>query len=235
MKNSLRMAALTLAAVGMQQSAQAFTYNATDVFLVFHNETAKKDMLVDIGDIGHYNKKDGSQINISSYYNATDFASIGPVAQVTWGAYSFDGTSTLFSTAAPGAATARASAQGAAGAVVGGIADGSVYPVGGGATYTGTAVVTQYSTNDSSFTGALAVNGMSSSFGLAANRDVVVGAGSSAANFYQFDPQTAGNKLGTFQLDGAGAMTFQAVPEPGTYALLGLGALGMYFFRRIRK
>ncbi|EEF58446.1 PEP-CTERM sorting domain-containing protein [Pedosphaera parvula] len=41
--------------------------------------------------------------------------------------------------------------------------------------------------------------------------------------------------LGFFDLNGQGALTFTAVPEPSVYALIGVGFLSLFFFRQRRS
>lgn len=239
MTGSLRIAALALAAVGVQQSAQAFTYNANDVFLVVQNSTTKMDMLVDIGPISNFNKKDGVAFNINTY-NSTDFASVGSAANVNWGVFSYASSgSVLYSTAAANPGAVLTSAQTSAKVTMGGIADGGVTPTGPVA-YNTSSLVTQTNANSSAFTAIVATGG-GSSFNMGTSRDIMQGAGgNSTAELYQFPTGVNASQrtpvdLGTFSMNNSGALSFQAVPEPGTYALLGMGALGMYFFRRIRK
>jgi hypothetical protein len=59
---------------------------------------------------------------------------------------------------------------------------------------------------------------------------------SSTLALYYFDVSATKNTLatlvGTFTLDDDGTLTFTAVPEPSTYAMLGLGALALLRFAR---
>ena len=52
--------------------------------------------------------------------------------------------------------------------------------------------------------------------------------------FYQID-NTTSKDLGNFKLSDSGALTFQAVPEPSTYAMLTMGGLGVLGMLRRRR
>jgi len=71
------------------------------------------------------------------------------------------------------------------------------------------------------------------------------GATDSTLDFYEVVPNTTKNShngsttdLGTFTLDSSGDLIFTsaaAVPEPSTYAMVGLGAMSLLGFRRFRR
>ena len=69
-----------------------------------------------------------------------------------------------------------------------------------------------------------------------------IGATNSQLDLYELLPTNSGGsgqgtELGSFTLDSSGDLSFTsaAVPEPSTYAAIGLGAAFLLFFRRSRK
>jgi PEP-CTERM motif len=56
------------------------------------------------------------------------------------------------------------------------------------------------------------------------------------SDLYEVRPGTGDSiYLGYFDLNSAGILTFTAVPEPSTYALMGFGILSLWFFRQRRS
>jgi hypothetical protein len=65
-----------------------------------------------------------------------------------------------------------------------------------------------------------------------------IGPTTSVLDLYELKPGSgSGTDLGSFNLDSAGNLDFTsaAVPEPSTYAAIGMGAAFLLFFRRTRK
>ncbi|MGB8353938.1 MAG: PEP-CTERM sorting domain-containing protein [Chthoniobacteraceae bacterium] len=91
----------------------------------------------------------------------------------------------------------------------------------------------------SSYTSAEGSN--TNSFGLGQSVDGQLGGSSGAQvlDLYQIVGGGADTLLGTFTIASTGptnaTVTFTAVPEPSTYAMLGLGAFGLYFLARRKR
>jgi hypothetical protein len=59
--------------------------------------------------------------------------------------------------------------------------------------------------------------------------------GSGVSALYQFDPGTQGTLLGNFSLDNSGNLTYNPVPEPSTWVMLGTGLMTLIAIRRSRR
>jgi len=64
----------------------------------------------------------------------------------------------------------------------------------------------------------------------------VTNSGATSADLYYLAPGSgAGTDRGTFSLDSSGVLTFGTVPEPSTYALAAIGAVGLALIARRRR
>ena len=66
-------------------------------------------------------------------------------------------------------------------------------------------------------------------------------AGAGVSDLYQSDPKAnsfdskLATYLGNFSLDNSGSLTFNPVPEPATWSLLGAGVMSLLAARRFRR
>lgn len=256
------MGSLALAAVGAQ--AQFNSYNPNDLFLVFRKDGANKDLVVNVGSISLYNKMDGASFTISQYTGSQLNNAFANLNDVYWGAWGWNPSSTadgiadrtLWATRARAdinvAATPfdRASAATQQNAITEMKArndNAKGYGINNPAdsvTNTASAVLIPNSdpeavtTYVNGSTGQLDFNGRLTDTVENKTSATFSSGGTARSDLFEMTPNSgggAGTALGKFTLNSDGTLQYQAVPEPGTYALFGLGALGMYLFRRARK
>jgi hypothetical protein len=73
-------------------------------------------------------------------------------------------------------------------------------------------------------------------FNTSVENGVNTAGGPVTANLYEDVPgANSPEELGTFSLSSAGELTYQAIPEPSTYLLMGMGTLALMFWARRRK
>jgi hypothetical protein len=63
----------------------------------------------------------------------------------------------------------------------------------------------------------------------------VLNNGAGVSDLYQSDPSSRATYLGDFSLNSSGTLTYNSVPEPSAWAMLGSGALALLALRRRRK
>ena len=243
-----KLAALTAAGVLWSLNASAqFSYNNSDLLLGFRTPGGTSDLLVDIGSVSLYtgattpitisgNYYTSSQLtdaglNLNNLYFAV-FGDVSPGYPATYGPYNtlwVAQTSTQL-----GFSRSRIESIGAGGNFLG----ATTSP---GADNTATAIVTSDSfsqSGDNSYAAGMGPNGnFQGNFGsnnnIENNTPLSFTSGSIISDLYEMRPNQDGLLLGQFVLTSDGALTFNPVPEPTTWATLGLGLLGLAGWRRI--
>ena len=245
-------ALLTLAGLALSGSpAQAaLVYSAGDLFLGFRGTGDSSDYLVNIGNVSQFaSLSPGSTVSVntggsisgdlSTAFSAGWFSRTDVFWSITGTTY--DGTSNLVSTLYATRARSNASVQSTP--WTGRSNSGQIESVSllqslaGKYVRDGTAAGTSKATfQDSTANNSYAkLTSASSDFAIGGS---VEGKPSAVLDFYRIDPVDSqpASYLGYFTIDGSGAVTFTAVPEPSTVVLLGVsGALTMIFVRRRLK
>ncbi len=247
----------------LNASAQ-FSYNNSDLLLGFRTPGGTSDLLVDIGSVSLYTGATGPIAISGNYYTASQltdaglslnnlyfsvFGDVSPGYPTTYGPYN-----TLWVTApesVPGTLTTPWAAQTSAQLAT---SRSRIESIGAGGTFLGattspgsdntaTAIVTSDSfsqSGDTSYAIGIGPNGnFQGNFGSNNNiENSTPGSftsGSVISDLYEMRPNQGGLLLGEFVLTSNGALTFNPVPEPTTWATLGLGLLGLAGWRRILR
>jgi hypothetical protein len=241
--------------------AQTFTYTPRDLILSLRQTSgtgSATDVAINLGPASQYygGLGSGSPVDLTSYYNPADLQSTYGVslANVSWsiagGVATGDGgdpsvpVSTLWVTRGrldPDVQSVpwqdkSAFSQGGTAARIIGIANGAVS--------VGTALSSTYATvpdadtqSYHSYVGASLGNYGGTFQGNVENSTGATG-GLTRSDLYEMRP-AAGNPnatyLGYFELGPSGALTFTAVPEPGTWAMVGLAGLMPFGVQRFRR
>lgn len=214
MKNLLSAAVLTVAALGLAASAQAQTFNATfgngDLLAGFAGDTT--DYIYDLGTAANLFPGETWQLTTSA---STQFGVIGAIKTGI--------NYTIFAT------SSDAGENGWVQSGQGQTARGNILTLGASLS-NGTATPTPSDTASWSFQTAQPANTPGSSFqNNYFNPNVAIS--STAYLFNNVNGTTT--PVGSFTYDaGAATLTFQPVPEPGTFALIGLGGLAALALRR---
>lgn len=254
---SLLLCAAGMAFMTPVIEAQTFTYAPRDLILSLRQSGNATDVAINLGPASQYygGLGGGAPVDLTSRYNPADLQSTYGVglANVSWsvaGAVAAgDGgdasvpTSTLWLTRGRDPLTPdiqstpwqdkSSFSQGGTGARVVGIANGAVS--------VGTAISSSYATvadaNSQSYhTYVTDLGNYQNTF--QGNVENNTTTGSTRTDLYELRP-AAGNPsatyLGYFELNSSGALTFTAVPEPGTWAMIGLGGLMLFGLQRFRR
>jgi hypothetical protein len=259
--NLYKSAVLSAVAAGSLWSLNAsaqLSYNQGDLLLGMRSPTATSDLIVDIGPASQYVSATGPITVSGTYYTGAQFTASGiDFNNLYFSVFGDTAGNTLWATAnAPLAEHTSYSQSFAAGqfeAIAQGGADaGSWYAA--NAANSASAVITPngFSTGggtDLSYTlGVLDPNSGAANFQyFGAVNEANTTAGFSAGisplylNLYELDPysnnttQPPGNQLGYFELDPNGTLTYDPVPEPGTWVMFGAGMLALGANRRFRR
>lgn len=256
MKKHPILAALFVGAtlLGSPSAGAALVYNPGDIFLGFRGTGNSESYLVNVGNVAQFaNLSPGTSITVNTGGNialdlTTAFgANWNARSDVFWSltGTTFNGspdlTATLYATRARTNANTQSvpwrgrsnSGQTESVSLLQALA--GKYVTEGVATANSTKATFQDATSDNSY-----------AFFTLQNSDFAIGGsvegsfGNSTAgsvlDFYRIDPvdDQAAVYLGRFTINDTGAITFTAVPEPSTVALLGLSVAGLFLFLRRR-
>lgn len=238
--------ALTLAS---QAAKATLVYTSGDLFLGFKGTGDAQDYLVDIGNVSQFSSLSAGSsvtVNTGGSISADLVTAFGSSwfsdGSVFWSitGTTYDGVSNLTSTLYATRARSNASVQSQP--WVGRSNSGQVESVtllqelAGKYVQDGTAAGTSKAT----FQDATADNTYAKL--TSANNDFAIGGSvkgktSAVLDFYRIDPvdSQAATYLGSFTIGSNGVVTFTAVPEPSTVALLGLSASAFLIFARRRS
>ncbi len=242
----LGAAALLLAG---HSARAALTYTAGDLFLGFKAAGADQDYLVNIGNVSQFSSL-GAGSTVTVITGGSISADLGTAFGSSWFSsgsvfWSITGTTyngttnlvpTLYATRARSISGAQSTPW------VGSASSNQVESVSllqalaGKYAQDGTAAgaskaTFQDSASDNSYAKLTAAT---SDFSIGGS---VEGSTSRTLDFYRIDPvnDQAAAYLGYFTINGSGVVTFTAVPEPSTVALLGLSATAFLIFVRRRS
>ena len=243
--------------LGLVASSQAqFTYNAGDMFVGFR-EAGMPDLVVNIGQTSMYQTLSGISFTVPGGVTAALSATYGAnLNGLYWSVFSYQASdNTLFTSSARSDVTIQTSAPSSLSSSGQGIVRAYMHSILNGATSPSATALTSSqaqipnSLNQSgelSYTIGVQVPGSTTQSGNFRNSWVPVEnytgtsfTGTSVSDLYQNAPgnplTTVGSYLGNFSLDSSGKFTFNPVPEPGTWAMLGAGLVGLLAFRRLGR
>lgn len=242
-------------------AAHAVTYNDGDLFLGFYSSTSSKDYLLYIGNYTNYTTNGGAfngssfSIGTASAINADLTNAFGAGwfsdPNVKWGVIGIQdyfGTNTVFltdphATATTSAWSALASGdQQAVGGAVNGLAQAFLSGGAGGATAAGGKIQSTATLQSYYDYSPLGTQSLGASFLYYGNGGIDTSSRSAyLAELVATDNGGAGlladgSKVidGQFTVASNGAISYAAVPEPSTYAMIGVGA-GLLFMAARRK
>jgi len=252
-------AVLAFATVALAGAAKAQSFQNGDLLLDFRvtdgtGTGATKDLEIDLGAPSQFSFTTTHTVSnllvadLTSTYGA-NWATRGDLA---WSVVSANAAGDMYLTFSPSVENSINSSNPAGGATNGGAITG-IYSESNGvaATGNGAFVVTTSSGDGSSYTDTLTnVNHdhgpttYSTDYGFAPfSTEALTSSSGSVLDIYEQTPSARGGvlatstNLGDFSISGAGVLSFtpdsaEVVPEPSTYALLGLGALALVLMRR---
>jgi hypothetical protein len=254
MKKTMLASVLVAAALGeVAAQAQTFTYNPGDVLAAFRNGGAN-DLVVDLGSVANFQTPGYStSINLASDLTTT----FGTLNGLYWSVFTYDanGTyapaNTVFisdpqaTVGVPNAPLSITSAQIPVGNQIQSLVNGLSSTYG---TILANQVIELPSTLGSNTGGSPAASytvaaGPNADFNGTYGHNFENVSSSSAttgSDLFQEDPgarrsAVAAQNLGTVTLDSAGNLSFQATPEPSTWAMVGTGLMSLIAFRRFAK
>jgi len=241
---------------GLTASAQIFTYNPGDLFVAFRTTTGPNDLVVDIGSSSTY-QGGGGPFTISGVNASTLTSTFGGLDGIYWSVFGYASDNALFTSSPRGdintqtdpTPSAPVSGQEAVISKMGAIL--------GAAVNNGTALSSSqvlinsslnlgsrlsYSIGVASLAGANQPGNFRNTWISVENFTGTGFAASGApdvSDLYQNEPgnplTTSGTYLGNFSLGNDGSLTFNPVPEPNTFALMGAGMFALTFMRRIGR
>jgi len=242
--------------------AQTFIYNPGDLLVAFGKTGSGSDLIVDLGSASSYQNAAGSaSFNISGIDSTLLTSVFGNTDGIYWTIFGYVGTTgsplgplnTLFVSDPRADITIQnlvrhsltSGGQGQVTSYIGAIADGATSGFAtvlqnqvvelssslnvGGDPVSFTVGVNDFSGNSGNFGGTWiwdVRNTTPSGFAASSTPEV--------SDFFQQNPGTAntGSYLGNFELNNNGTLTFNPVPEPSTWAMLGAGMLTLIAVRR---
>ena len=258
--NLYKLTVLSAVAAGSLWSLNAsaqLSYNQGDLLLGMRSPTATHDLIVDIGPASQYVNATGPITISGTYYTGAQFTASGiDFNNLYFSVFGDTAGNTLWVTAnsplARHTSYFQSIAAGQFEAIAQGGADaGSWYPANAANSSSAVIMPKGFSVagSDVSYTiGVLDPNSGAADFQCfptinEVNTTAGFSAGSSPVNLdlYELDPysnnttQPPGTQLGDFELNPNGTLTFNPVPEPGVWAMLGAGMFALGAIRRFRR
>jgi hypothetical protein len=247
------LSAAVAALLGNTAAHAQFNYNQGDLLLGFRSTSASHDLVVDIGSASLY-KTTLSPIVISgNYYTSSQLSDAGlGLNSLFFSVFGDSSGHDLWATSPSGNpwtaqnVFAQGPTSGKMEAIANGALDASLVNSGPDWTASASVVTNNYNSfggSDIAYTVGIGANG---DFGGAflGNIETLTGGAftsgstSQIMDLYELDVSNAGHAgqlLGDFQLDTNGTLTFNPVPEPGAWSMLGVGALMFAATRKFRR
>jgi hypothetical protein len=254
--NIIRATMATAAFYGAVASAQTYAYNPGDLLAAFR-QTGSPDLIVDLGSVSQFQQPNGtSPVNLTGVSSALA-STYGSLNGLNWSVFTYVGTTSSLGsantlwlsdprsdvniqTAAP-----RSASFNSQGYVIGEMsAIVDVTKLGFATIIADQAVQLSSGLNEGgdpiSYTVGVGTYGDFNGT-LRGSVENYTGAsfvsGSSVSDLYQQNPGTAnlGTYLGDFSLESSGSFTFNPVPEPSTWAMLGAGMMTLFAIRRFGR
>jgi len=260
LKNILMTGALAL--VGAASANAAMTYNAGDLILGFGSASSTYSYEIDLGSYTKLTSSFTYQVSTSDLATAfgtswttwdgtVSFGIIGAGSSSTsvigsGATQKAAGTTWVTDTNTPNylkGSTGQKSASSQIGTVTGGqtgAGSNGAYTTGVASTNDSNATLISVSSGDNSFFSKF-IGTPNGTYGSSAVSSLDSGATSVSMNEYEMTGSlTSGYNLpaspiGTFSLSNSGELSYQAVPEPSTYAMLGFGGLSLLGMIRRRR
>jgi hypothetical protein len=244
--------------LGLVASSEAqFSYSAGDLFVGFR-QAGSPDLIVDIGQASLYQAyQPNMPFTVSGGVSSALSATYGSnLNNLYWSVFSYQSSdNTLFTTSARSDITMQTDPTASAGSSSQGIVRAYMHSILNGATspsatsLTTTAATIPSSLNQSgelSYTVGVQVPSSTTepgnfrgSWSPVENFTGASFTGSSVSDLYQNAPgnplTTVGSYLGNFSLDNTGDLVFNPVPEPGIWAVFGVGIITLFAVRRIGR
>jgi hypothetical protein len=253
-----KSAVLSAVAVGSFWSLNAFAqfnYTQGDLLLGLRNPGSGNDMVVDIGAASLYINASGPITVSGTYYTGGQFSASGlDINNLYFSVFGDTAGNTLWATANSTLPRHTAANQSIGGGQFEAIAAGAADNFGFNLQNSSSAIILPNNFSAGGGTDLSYTKGvLDPNFGVAdfsyfpvineANTAAGFSSGASPVdlNLYELDPysnnstQPPGTLLGSFQLAPDGALTFDPVPEPASWAMVGVGMTALVAARRFRR